>query len=349
MGVHRTVGLQWRIVLNQCAFAAAAVGMTVAGVLFVRYLGYSVPVSLAAGAAAGLSVAAIGAGVALSLARSIKLRLWEAGDFASRIARGDLGYRLVPGQADELGWLESRLNEMAGHLETAVTDLRRLAEQNERLAEQAGRGAALEERARLARDLHDTVNQQLFALTMGLATVRRRMAAGDGGAHEIQGELESLEQLARESHAQIREIILQLRPVTLERHGLGAALREYAERMAEEAGWVLEMQVPETIELAADVRDAFFRVGQEALANVRKHARASRVTISLERTADELVFTVSDDGVGFDPKEPVRLTAVGLVGMKERLQELGGVLKVASRPGAGTTVTAVVPVVRQER
>lgn len=348
MGVHRSVGLQWRLGMTQFVSAAAALALTVAVYFVLRYLDLSEAVALGFGAGIGLAVAGVGAHMTFTIARSIKLRLWDAGDFANRIARGELGYRLVPGAPDELGWLEIRLNEMAGHLETAVADLRRLAEQNERLAEQAGRGAALEERARLARDLHDTVNQQLFALSMGLATVRRTLGAGHIDTAQAAAELESLEQLARESHTQIREIILQLRPVSLERHGLSSALREYARRMAEEAGWTLEMKLPDSIELSAEVRDALFRVGQEALANIRKHAQASRVTITLNQKGDEAVFTVADDGKGFDPKEPVRITAVGIIGMKERLQEVGGTLKVTSRPGEGTIVTAVAPVVRQE-
>lgn len=118
--------------------------------------------------------------------------------------------------------------------------------------------------------------------------------------------------------------------------------------MAEEAGWTLGLQLPDFVELDGPVREALFRVGQEALANVRKHAEARCVTIALVQGEDEIVFTVADDGIGFNTKEPVRLTAVGIVGMRERLEEVGGTLKVESKPGEGTTVTAVVPVVRQE-
>lgn len=348
MDVHASVGLQWRLVFTQGLSSVGAVALTAAGFLFFRYLDVPLPLALAGGAALGIAAAILGTAAVFLIARSIKVRLWEAGDFAGRIARGDLSCRLTPGPPDELGWLESRLNEMAGHLETAVADLRRLAEQNERLAEQAGRGAALEERARLARDLHDTVNQQLFALSVGLATVRRNLAAAKIAPAQAVAELEALEQLARESHAQIREIILQLRPVTLGRHGLSAALREYAQRMAEEAGWTLKLDLSDTIELDERLREALFRVGQEALANVRKHARATAVAISLREQDGSVVFTVADDGVGFNPKEPVRLTAVGMVGMRERIHEVGGTLTVTSSPGAGTTVTAVVPLSRQE-
>src|SRR5690606_31385948 len=140
----------WRFGAAQFVCAAGAVALTAGGFIAMRYAGSGEAAALAGGALLGVAAAISGAVFTVIMARTVKLRLWEAGDFATRIARGDLGYRLIPGPADEIGWLESRLNDMAGHLETAVADLRRLAEQNERLAEQAGRGAALEERARLA-------------------------------------------------------------------------------------------------------------------------------------------------------------------------------------------------------
>lgn len=348
MNVHRSVGLQWKVGLTQFIATVVALTLTVAGFLLFRYFNFTQSAALTLSLMLGLVAAIVGVGITFILARTIKLRLWEAGDFAARIARGDLTFRITPGPADEVGWLESRLNEMADHLETAVSDLRRLAEQNEHLAEQARRGAALEERTRLARDLHDTVNQQLFALSIGMATVRRQLVTCSVDTPGVAAELQSLEQVAREAHAQIRELILQLRPTSLQRHGLGPALQEYAQRMATEAGWTLEAELSVAVKIDEDVRDNLFRLGQEALANVRKHAQATRVIVSLMKIDGELVFTVTDDGVGFDPKQSPRLTAVGIAGMKERMQILGGTFNIQSSPGAGTTVTAIVPMLKEE-
>src|SRR5690606_17969753 len=116
--------------------------------------------ALLAGVGTGLVGGLIASVWGFRLAREIKHRLWNAGDLAMRSSRGDLSARLPVVELDELGELEAQRNQMAAYLEQAVGQLSRLAEQNRLLAEEAGRGAALEERARIARDLHDTVNQQ---------------------------------------------------------------------------------------------------------------------------------------------------------------------------------------------
>lgn len=347
MQVQPNIGLQWKIGLFQLATSLAACLATGLFVALARRTGTPEGAAVTAGIGLGAATALIGSGAGFRWARTIKLRLWEAGDFATRIAQGDLKHRLVPGPPDELGWLEHQLNAMAGHLERAVAELRDLADQNRRLAEQAGRGAALEERARLARELHDTVNQQLFALSIGIATIRRELTQEPGVPQRYPEELAKFEQAAREAHGQIRELILQLRPVSLERHGLGPALKEYAERIAREEGWQLEVELgaepggEEALDPAA--REHLFRLGQEALANVRRHARARRVLLRLDVDEDSVTLTVRDDGVGFEPKRPPRPTAVGIVGMRERMRSIGGTLEVNSSPGAGTTVTARVP------
>ena len=227
--------------------------------------------------------------------------------------------------ADEIGELETQLNEMAAYLEQAVGQLSRLAEQNRLLAEEAGRGAALEERARIARDLHDTVNQQLFVLSLRAAAVRKRVGAasgaaagGDGAGVEPQlvTELANLEELARTAHSQIRELILQLRPTTLEQHGLGPALAEYVKTVAERENWAVENEIDQALRLRGAEGEALFRVAQEALNNVAKHARASRIRVVLERADEgEIRLLVADDGVGFDRRAGIRPTAVGLAGM----------------------------------
>lgn len=344
--VQSSLGLQWKIGLFQLATSVAACLATGLSFALTRRGGASEAAALTTAVGLGMLVALAGSGAGFRWARTIKLRLWEAGDLATRIGQGDLKHRLVPGPPDELGWLEQQLNTMAGHLERAVAELRDLADQNRSLAEQAGRGAALEERARLARELHDTVNQQLFALSIGIATIRRELSHHAGFPAHLLGDLEKFERAAREAHGQIRELILQLRPVSLERHGLGPALKEYAERIAREEGWQLEVELntePVVAGLDAAAREHLFRLGQEALANVRRHAHASRVLLRLDVDERGVTLTVRDDGVGFEPKRPPRPTAVGIVGMRERMRSIGGTLEINSQPGAGTTVTARVP------
>ncbi|MEW6032646.1 MAG: histidine kinase [Bacillota bacterium] len=344
---ERFFGVQWRLLRSHAEVAVVA---AVAGALFV---GLPLAAGRGPGPAALLGVTAValsalaGAYAGLRYARGVKQRLREAGRFASALARGDYGSRLSPGRPDEIGQLEEELNFMAESLEAAVAELRALAERNRLLAEEAGSLAALEERTRLARDLHDTVNQQVFSLSMQAAAARRRLEGVEGDRaclEEIRSALSGIEELARSAHRQLRDLILQLRPTTLEEQGLGPALEEYARTFAEAQGLACECDVRFDGRLDRRAEEALFRIAQEALNNVSKHARARTVLVRLELTAGrEVALVVQDDGRGFSPAAPVRPTAVGLKGLAERAAAVGGRVRVESAPGRGTTVTAAVP------
>lgn len=343
MSQERFFGLQWR--LSAVYLAAGLCGPSlVAGVYLVgTALGIKAGTALAVATAAGIGLGLFGAVAGFMIARSVKLRLWEAGRMAGLIARGDLRARIRPGPPDEVGWLEQQLNLMAGHLETAVEDLRNLAEQNRLLGEEAGRGAALEERARLARDLHDTVNQQLFALAMRLAALRRRVEEKGASNAAAARELDTLESMAREAHSQTRELIMQLRPVTLEQQGLGAALREYATGTAAREGWQAELEIEQSIGPGGGAEEALFRIAQEALNNSARHARAHRIQVKLARIDEGILLCIADDGRGFDPRTAVRPTALGLPGIRERTAALGGSCRINSAPGRGTEISVLIP------
>ncbi len=344
MSEERFFGLQWRLAAVYLAAGFFSPLLVVGGYLVGTYLGLPPNAALGVGFAAGVSVGVAGAVAGSLTARSVKLRLWEAGRMAGRIAGGDLQARLNTGPSDEVGWLEEQLNRMAGQLETAVGGLRELAEQNRKLGEEAGRGAALEERARLARDLHDTVNQQLFALAMRAAAARSRVIEIGGAAAAVGPELESLENLARQAHSQTRELILQLRPVTLEQQGLGAALQEYVTNTAAREGWEITREIDLSIRIGESTGENFFRVAQEALNNIARHACASRVRVRLARVKEGIILSVKDNGVGFDPRAGARPTAVGLPGIRERVAAMGGKCLIDSAPGQGAELTVIAPV-----
>lgn len=301
-------------------------------------------VALTVGVVAGLAAGLVGSVYGFLMARRMKLRLWEAGDMAGRLARGDFRARLPVDYPDEIGLLEEQMNAMAAELETAVSALNRLADQNRRLAEGAGRGAALEERARLARDLHDTVNQQLFVLAMRTAAARKRLERlGGEAAEQLVPELGALEELARGAHSETRGLILQLRPTTLEQQGLGPALAEYVKAAAAKEGWEVELAIDPAARMVGEPADNLFRVAQETLNNIAKHAGAQTIWVTLGRTADGLILRIRDDGKGFDPRAGVRPTSVGLVGMQERVTAMGGLLRIKSAPGEGTEIAVTLP------
>lgn len=348
MNQERTLGLQWRLGIVYLAVSLLS-AIAVVGVYFLAAsMGMKPVTGMVAGAVAGAITGVVGSAVGILEARTIKLRLWEAGDMAMRIAGGDLTARVTVGQVDEMGLLEEQLNQMASHLETAVGEMQRLAEQNRRLAEEAGRGAALEERARLARDLHDTVNQQLFVLTLRSAAARRKLQQMGGEAGALAPELALLEEMARQAHGQARELIMQLRPTTLEQQGIGPALAEYVKAASLREGWELSDSIDLSIRLGGERGEGLFRVAQEALNNVSKHARARSLTVQLTQGPDSVRLRISDDGQGFDPRSARRPTAVGLMGMQERIAALGGKLKLESAPGQGTVVLVSMPLELEE-
>lgn len=336
-------GLQWRLAFIYLAVGILSATTALAGCLFALHSNLSMTVSIGIGLAVGFFMALIGTVVGTMIVRKLKLRIWEAGRMAGRIARGEYRARLNVGSHDELGWLEEQLNLMAYQLETAITALKNLAEQNRRLGEEAGRGAALEERTRLARDLHDTVNQQLFVLAMRAAATRRRLEQDSESSSAIIDELNMLEEIARQAHSQTRDLIMQIRPVTLEKAGLGAALKEYIKTASERESWEVIERIDLSVRPEGNTAESMFRISQEALNNVSKHAAAKQVEIVLKNDSDSIVLSIADDGVGFNLRSGIRPTSVGLTGIRERVTKINGDLIINTAPGQGTVITVRVP------
>ena len=202
-----------------------------------------------------------------------------------------------------------------------------------------------DERRRIARDMHDTVGQTLTALALGIQTLR------DAGPLPQAAllRLNHVQQLADELARQVHDLATQLRPTALDDLGLEAAARhlvaDWSARSAVSADFQSTGVADER--LPTEVETALYRVVQEALTNVAKHAKARRVAVVLSRTDGHAVAVIEDDGVGFDPEEitptPQRLDdrdRLGLLGMRERVGLVGGTLEIESTPGKGTTIIA---------
>jgi signal transduction histidine kinase len=196
--------------------------------------------------------------------------------------------------------------------------------------------ARREERARLARDLHDAVKQQLFAVQTAATTAELRFDTDPAGARDAIGHVRTA---ARDAMSEMRAMLEQLEAEILGNAGLVESIRAQVEALKARTGADVRIDIgtlPRDDELAPDAREAFFRIVQEAVANVARHARASRVSVSLGLTGQELILVVSDDGGGFDELTTAR--GMGLAGMKARADQAGGTLTVRSSPGRGTTV-----------
>ncbi len=205
-------------------------------------------------------------------------------------------------------------------------------------------GAQEDERKRIARDLHDELGQLLTGLRLKLESVGRLCEDNP----ELRGKIDETQTLARRVDDGIDFLAWELRPAALDDLGLRAALEKYVREWSHYAGITAELLDGtnfKKMRLAPEVETNLYRIAQEALNNVHKHARAKSVEISLDRRgADTVVLIIEDDGAGFDPNEKLnRRTGIGLIGMQERAALIGGSLTVESAPGEGTTIHVRVP------
>jgi PAS domain S-box-containing protein len=240
-------------------------------------------------------------------------------------------------QGPPLGWLMV-LRDVTDHHRT-LRSLRQLDEQRRSLLERVVTSQE-EERRQVAGDIHDDAIQAMVAVTLQLQALGGRLR--DPRSTEL---LERLAATATESVGRLRQLVFELRPPLLDDVGLAAAIAQYAHRAGELAGFTVQVTDESAGELPGELRVVAYRIIQEALANVRAHAHASRVAVRLEEVDGGVLARVSDDGVGFLPGLAERRPAghLGLISMREQATMAGGWCRVASAPGMGTTVEMWIP------
>ncbi len=239
-------------------------------------------------------------------------------------------------------------NNVRHYSETEIGLAKTLAEQagiaieHAHLFAQTQRLAVVEERNRLARELHDSVTQSLFSMSLIAQALPALMQRSPTGAQE---RIERLGDLARGALAEMRSLIFELRPAALEEEGLAEAIRKHAASFqSHEAIDVVTEIAGRERRLPIEIEEALFRITQETLNNVSKHARASSVTITLQFSDNQLALSVRDDGVGFLIDEPNgRHGGFGMTSMRQRAERLGGSFGVRSMPGGGTSVQVEIP------
>lgn len=236
-------------------------------------------------------------------------------------------------EAEQRAWLEARVRERTLALENALAELRALASRMEAARE--------EERVRLAREVHDELGSALTGLKMDVSRLKGAAAQPEAvvaGLAALSGELDQLV-------VAVRRIASELRPSVLDDLGLPAALEWQLEELRRRTG--LETMLTASADEAAitpEVATALFRVFQEALTNIARHAQAQRVEVELEQNHQAMRLQVRDDGCGFEVHRAGQRRSFGLSGMRERVRLLGGHLVVHSQPGAGTRIDVYVPV-----
>jgi signal transduction histidine kinase len=210
-----------------------------------------------------------------------------------------------------------------------------------RLYDRARELSIVEERNRLARELHDAVTQKLFGLTL---TAEAAATVIDRDPAAAKAEIERLQQLTREAMEELRSLIFELRPPAAESEGLATALRKHVDVLRRVHGAAVDIRLRGEAEAREESDGEVMRIAQEALQNALRHANAKRIDVSLDEDDGHVRLAVADDGDGFDPSAPgLRSRRLGLTSMEERARALGGTLAIDSRPGAGTTVRLEVP------
>jgi signal transduction histidine kinase len=216
--------------------------------------------------------------------------------------------------------------------------------EHSRLYEASRERSISEERDRLARDLHDALTQRLFSLNLMLEAASAKVGADPDTAR---ASLRQARELVDAALGELRSLIFELRPPVLEADGLAGSVRKHAELLSRAHGLDMSVAVSgDDAKVAPDVERHLFRVVQEALSNVVRHAsaRSAEVELHVSSETDAVRVVVRDDGIGFDPDaRAIAARRLGLTSMRERVESLGGRFEVASAPGQGTTVTAEVP------
>jgi NarL family two-component system sensor histidine kinase LiaS len=291
--------------------------------------------------------------VGFLIATSVKRKLETIERALAFIAGGRFDYRVSVDGEVEWRQLSKQLNRTAGHMEEQVKTLQRLAEQNAILAIQNKQTAIVEERRRIARDLHDSVNQQLFSIQLMASTLQRIENKLDtqvelNSRNELEQKrnqaIHQLVDLSSKAQKEMRSMIHELRPKELDEKGLSDRLKEHFTTMCTQHGWKGRFEEKPIGEIHKGIEEHLYRIVQEALHNISKHAHAEQVELFIERLSGAVQIRIMDDGVGFSLSDK-QTASYGISSMKERAAEIGGKLEVLTKPELGTQIIVRVPIV----
>jgi len=233
-----------------------------------------------------------------------------------------------------------RANEARIQSDRLLDELQGAHRQLQEYAGQAEELATAKERNRLARELHDSVAQTLYGLTLQAEAASRKL--GSGQTDEVREYLREIRDSAQQTLKETRLLIFELRPSIFEQEGLVAALRARLESVESRSGLKTQINLQEVGRLTNGIESGLYGISNEVLNNILKHAQASEVAVSLEKQPDKIVLQISDNGIGFDPASAEHHGGLGLKGMRERAEQIGGDLRINSGEN-GTQVSVEVP------
>jgi len=255
--------------------------------------------------------------------RGIRRPLRRIAQTADAWSRGNFSIKVQTRSRDELGQLARDLNSMADQLQNLITTRQELA--------------VVEERHRLARDLHDSIKQQMFVITLLVGAAREMVADHPQAAQTLNEAV----RLTGQAQQELTALIHELRPLALAGKGLSAALRELLTGWEQSTGITVEARLPDALTTPLPAEQALYRIAQEALNNVARHSGATHVTIDLLREPERLILRLQDNGHGFHPAQAGE-RGLGMSSMRQRARDVDGTLRIFS-DATGTCVEASIP------
>lgn len=278
--------------------------------------------------------------IGFPLGRELKKNLHLVNDGAEAFSRGRLDHRIKVEGINEISKVGQDFNKMADRIEKQVDSLQRLVDENVRLVNQTKITAALDERRNLARELHDAVSQELFAVSMTLSALPKLI---DSDKEKAKLYFAQVEGMVSNAQQELRALIMHLRPVTLEGNSLYQGLQQLLNELQQkhpqiEWKWTIE----EGTKFSQGVEDQLFRVVQEGISNMLRHSKATVFSLKISQKQERVILLMEDNGIGFDITDK-KTSSYGISNMKERIEEIGGRLDIIAYPNKGTRYEIRVP------
>lgn len=259
----------------------------------------------------------------------------------TQFANGHYDSRVYFNEKDEFARIWDEMNRLGEKLQNQVRSLQRLAEEKSELAKTAHKSAVIEERQRLARDLHDAVSQQLFALTMLSEAASKQIEVNPELAKK---QMKEVTQAALHSQAEMRALLLHLRPVHLSGEPLAEGIHQLIEELQQKSTLSFDVFISPDLFLPDMIEEHIFRILQEALSNILRHSFATEVKLNINQKSDEVSVHLADNGKGFDMRTSMdKKASYGLKTMKERSDEIGGTFIIRSNVNEGTYIDMNIP------
>ncbi|WP_335872014.1 sensor histidine kinase [Bacillus sp. 2205SS5-2] len=270
---------------------------------------------------------------------SLKHSFQDVLTFVSILRSGKFSERMNSEGGGQFPILTEELNELASYMQDQVKSLQRLADEKSQLLDKAHQAAVIEERQRLARDLHDSVSQQLFALNMLSAAACK---AVEKKSEHAETQIKQVAEIASKAQGEMRALLLHLRPIDLR----GETLEQGIQKLVSELRGRTPINFVEKLvglDGVSKGKEAhLFRIVQEALSNILRHANATEIQILSEKKENHLLLYISDNGKGFSVNQH-KMTSYGVQSMKERCEELGGLFQLRSKENEGTYIKMKIP------